>query len=191
MKKSLRQLHPVEYSTWKTIKSRCYSKSQKDRGKYRENNIEVCERWINSFDNFFMDMGEKPGPEYSIERVNNNKNYTKENCKWCNWKEQSRNRGSFNITFYYNGKNCCLSEIAENIGVNYRTLYSRIKRGLSFEDAIKQDPYSKLFEINGVSKHLKEWCKDFNVDFKTVNNRVFKHGWEIGKALSTPVKRRK
>lgn len=191
MKASLRQLHPIEYSTWKTIKSRCYAKSQKDRGNYSENNIEVCERWLHSFDTFFNDMGVRPGKGYSIDRIDNKNNYSKENCKWSNWKEQSRNRGSFNLVYDYKGKKCCLSEIAEDLGINYRTLYYRIKRGLSFENAIKQDPYLKLFSMNGVSKHLKEWCDEYNVEFKIVNSRIFNSGWDLNKALFTPVKKRK
>lgn len=180
----------VEYSTWKTMKSRCYAKSQEKRGKYKENNITVCDEWLNSFDKFLEDMGPRPEGKYTLERIDNSKSYCKENCKWVSWDEQSKNRGTFNKIYTFNGETKVLKDWARTFNIKPSTLYSRIRRGLSFEDAIKEDPYNKKHTINGESKTLKEWCDTFNMDFKIVNNRVSKHGWEVERAVTTPIKRK-
>lgn len=63
--------------------------------------------------------------------------------------------------------------------------------GLSFEDAIKEDPYDKLFEFRGTKKTLKEWCEIYNIKYKTVINRLHKHKWNLEEALLTPYKHKK
>ena len=61
------------------------------KGYYKKDSIQVCERWKNSFENFIEDMGMMPSEEYSIERIDYNKDYCPENCKWILQKEQSKN----------------------------------------------------------------------------------------------------
>jgi hypothetical protein len=77
---------------------------------YGARGITVCERWANKkdgFPNFLKDMGKCPGQEYSLDRINNNLGYYKENCKWSTRKEQARNRRSNNI-IEINGVNKCI-----------------------------------------------------------------------------------
>ena len=189
--KSKRQLFPKEYSTWKTIKSRCNAPSQSKRGNYKKNNIQVCDEWINSFDKFLEDMGPRPEGKYTIERIDNLKNYCKENCKWATWSEQRRNIPTMNINYTYNGETKILKDWATFFNIKYTTLYNRInKGGLSFEEAIKDDPYNKLYEINGNSKRLKEWCEEYGIDLQAATSRIYK-GWDIVKTLTTPVKSKK
>ena len=81
-----------EYCSWKGMKSRCYNPNNNRFKDYGARGIKVCERWENSFENFFADMGEKPHPEYSIERVNVNGDYTPDNCIWADPATQNRNK---------------------------------------------------------------------------------------------------
>jgi hypothetical protein len=67
-----------EYKQWKSMKSRCYSPSA-TKGKYKENNIQVCPEWLNSFETFYFDMGKCP-EGFTLERVDNLGDYTKTNC---------------------------------------------------------------------------------------------------------------
>ena len=72
----------IEYRIWKGIKSRCYNKNTKSYKNYGGRGIVVCDRWKNSFTNFYNDMGIRPSSLHTIERINNDKDYSQDNCKW-------------------------------------------------------------------------------------------------------------
>lgn len=97
-KRTARHENNSEYSTWFHLKQRCINPKDKDFNNYGGRGIKVCSRWLNSFDNFFEDMGKKPSDEHSIDRIDVNGDYTAENCRWATPIEQSRNRRN---TRYY------------------------------------------------------------------------------------------
>lgn len=84
--------HAPEYSVWAHIIQRCTNPKNKSYKYYGGRGIAVCDRWRNSFEVFYEDMGPKPGPEYSIDRINNDLGYYKENCEWARREKQSQNR---------------------------------------------------------------------------------------------------
>lgn len=83
-----------EYGVWANMKDRCYNPSSEDYKNYGGRGIKVCERWLNSFENFYEDMGEKPWSKllYSLDRINNDGNYEPSNCRWATVKQQVNNR---------------------------------------------------------------------------------------------------
>ena len=80
------------YNTWKSMKSRCYNKNYQHFNRYGGRGIKVSDDWVNSFNNFYKDMGDPPGDDYQLDRIDNNGNYCKENCRWVTPSENCNNR---------------------------------------------------------------------------------------------------
>lgn len=81
-----------EYNSWLRMNSRCHFISNKNYKDYGGRGIFVCDQWRYSFENFFLSMGRRPTIKHSLERKDNNRGYSPDNCKWATKKEQSCNR---------------------------------------------------------------------------------------------------
>jgi len=113
------------YHVWSSMCQRCNNPNNAGYKNYGGRGITVCERW-NKFENFYADMGEAP-KELTIERIDNNKGYSPENCHWSTRKEQARNKRN-NRIIKYQGKDQCVSAWAEEIGVGHQILQYRLKK---------------------------------------------------------------
>lgn len=82
----------LTYVSWMGAKGRCFNLKDKDYPRYGGRGIMMCKEWADSFSKFYEDMGRRPGHEFSIERINNNKGYEPGNCKWATVKEQNNNK---------------------------------------------------------------------------------------------------
>lgn len=80
-----------EYRSWRAMKTRCYHSKNKDWKNYGGRGIIVCERWINSYENFLQDMGKRP-EGMSLDRIDPNGNYEPNNCRWADNKTQRHNQ---------------------------------------------------------------------------------------------------
>jgi hypothetical protein len=125
-----------EYKSWAAMIQRCTNTNNDRYIRYGGRGITVCDRWLNSFEAFYEDMGSKPGPDYSIERRENNGNYEKNNCYWATKEEQANNKRN-NVFYEYNGISKTISEWSREYNVEYGKLYSRlIRHGWNFERAV-------------------------------------------------------
>lgn len=126
-----------EYNAWKQMRRRCIDISCKDYKAYGKRGINVCDRWMKSFSNFYNDMGRRPSPKHTIGRIDNDGDYCPENCRWESNIEQQRNKS--NTLFYlYKGEKRTIGEIADDIGVSYKSLYEKIRRrGMSIDQCIQ------------------------------------------------------
>ncbi len=112
------------FVSWTTMKQRCYNKNTKAYKHYGGRGIAVCDRWLESFNHFLLDMGERP-KGLTLERINNGKGYSKENCKWATYEDQNNNRRD-NILIDYNGISLTLPQWSKKLGINKSTLYNRL-----------------------------------------------------------------
>lgn len=122
----------TEYSSWSSMKGRCHNKKDHAYKWYGGRGITVCDRWRNSFPNFLADMGRKPSPELSIDRINNDGNYEPENCRWATAKQQTANsrKRVFSsseiikaVELRRQGKT--LKEVGKVFGVCWQTIWER------------------------------------------------------------------
>ena len=81
-----------EHRIWKGMKTRCNNPNATSYKYYGGRGIKVCKRWLDSFENFYADMGDKPTPHHTLDRISNDGNYCKSNCRWATMKEQAANK---------------------------------------------------------------------------------------------------
>ena len=115
------------YQVWSGIIQRCTNKNHKKYSDYGGRGIMVCKRWFESFENFIEDMGAKPNSNYSIDRIDNDGNYCKDNCRWATWITQQNNKRN-NHYITYQGVTKTLKEWSNSLGISYCTLTSRINK---------------------------------------------------------------
>lgn len=126
----------AEYQCWANAIQRCTNAKSKDFHLYGGRGIAVCDRWLNSFENFIADMGPRPEDCNSLDRFpNQNGNYEPGNCRWATPAMQGVNTGR-NVFYEHDGKRLCLSAWARETGIKRATLEGRIRRGQSFAMAI-------------------------------------------------------
>ena len=122
------------YETWQGMLKRCRNPNYREYAYYGGRGITVCERW-EKFENFYADMSSTYAEGLSIDRLDNNKGYGPDNCKWATIVEQNRNKRS-NVNVEINGKIQCLQDWCSEFGLNYRTVQTRIRDGKTPEQAL-------------------------------------------------------
>lgn len=126
-----------EYKSWAAMKQRVFNPKNNRYEDYGQRGISVCSRWIDSFENFFADMGLKPSPRHSIDRIDVMGDYTPENCRWATPVEQARNRR--NTVFIKTTKGeMCIKQAALEFGIAYKTLRGRISKGMDVDSALTE-----------------------------------------------------
>ena len=124
------------YDNYKDMLRRCYDNRNPNYPRYGGRGIVVCDRWKESIANFIKDMGPKPGPGYSVERVNNDGPYCAENCVWLPKEQQARNKSN-TIRVAYGGESLTLSQLVEKTKIAYRTLLRRYNVGDTGERLVR------------------------------------------------------
>lgn len=123
-----------EYRCWSAMLKRCRSIKGKDYNLYGSRGITVCERWVNNYPAFLDDMGRCP-ESLTIERVDNNKGYSPENCEWATPQTQARNTRK-NRLETYNGATKTIAGWADIINADYTKIYQYIRNGHNIEEAV-------------------------------------------------------
>jgi len=135
-----------EYVSWVEMKKRLLYKNHKSYDHYvNVLKLDADPRWLNSFEAFYADMGDKPDPTFTLERKERYKGYWADNCCWATKGEQAQNKTT---TFWckYKENTYCLKELCRFLNLKYHTVYMRIRRG-------HKDPFfgTKDVEVIGVT----------------------------------------
>jgi len=173
-----------EYGSWTDMRKRCYNPAHQRFHRQGGSNIRVCERW-QSLEAFCEDMGTKPTPEHSVERRNNNGNYScgkcseciannwESNCYWATDEQQARNRSS-NRFLTHNGQTMCMADWAVHLGIDQHTLAARLRKGWSPERALTQPVEfreKQLLTFNGETKCIADWGVQTGINRKKISGR--------------------
>ena len=203
----------TEYISWSAMKRRCDNPNQTGYERYGGRGITYQKSW-KTFENFFKDMGKKPAPDMELDRIDNEKNYSKENCRWATRKEQTRNRGGKRATrlYTFNGKTLCIADWAKEIGISPASLQKRLNKGWPLEIALspqkrerlKSDEWinykghpvkgktirrknSKYITIGNETKTYSEWEKEKNLSRGLISKRL-SQGCTEYEAVMNPLK---
>lgn len=178
------------YNIWRGMKRRCYDSNQPGYKNYGARGILVCEDWYNSFEKFYywaINNGYRN--DLTIDRIDNNGNYTPNNCRWVSWEGQANNRRN-NVNITLNGETHTLSEWCKLKGLSYYTVQERIKCGMSYNEALRplevKNRYSSI-NINGEIHSLSEWCKIKGLNYDAVLARIHR-GYNVIDAIQVPFK---
>lgn len=124
-----------EYQSWRGMKKRCSSTDQSRIRDYSARGIYVCDRWLKSFRSFLADMGRRPTPNHSIDRIDNNGPYSPENCRWATQREQNSNQRR-NHLVTIDGVTKTLMDWANHVNAPYVRLRKRLEAGWDAKTAI-------------------------------------------------------
>jgi len=114
-----------EANAWWAIRDRCLNPRSVNWPAYGGRGIGMCERWAQSFDAFVEDMGLRPSPKHSVDRIDNDKGYEPGNCRWATSEQQNRNRRN-NVRLTYNGETMTAIEWSERLGVSPQAVRSKM-----------------------------------------------------------------
>ena len=170
---------PNLYDVWRSMRNRCLNPNAKQFADYGGRGITICARW-DSYAAFEADMGERP-PGYSLDRIDNEKGYSPENCRWADKKTQQRNQRRA-VFVEVDGVRYRAIELAEAAGVKTDTIVSRAKRGLPMNQVMSPDKIENKKGLalggkaNGARQRARTHCKRGHA-FTPENTLVTKEGW--------------
>lgn len=178
-----------EYKVWEGIRERCHNPNSKDYPRYGGRGITVCPQWLSSFSTYLADMGTRPSPQHSIERIKNHLGYEPGNCKWATREEQSRNRRT-NKFVELDGERLCVTDAAIAHGLSPNVVVSRLRIGWQLERALttpvarkRRDPF---IERDGKRVRAVDVAVLVGFPLRTLARRL-RQGWDAESALTTPV----
>ena len=171
-----------EYTCWSGMKQRCFDKKCSSYRYYGNRGITVCKEWL-EFENFYRDMGDRPAG-MTLERKDNNKGYSKDNCIWATYETQANNKRN-NILLSYNGVKLNITQWSKILNIPAQTIRARLKQGWSVNKALsepnKPTPI-KFFTYRGETKRICDFAKQYNLDRRELAQRI-RRGWSIERAL--------
>lgn len=168
------------------MKKRCDHPKNKSYKNYGGRGITYCEKW-KTFKGFLDDMLESYEVGLSLDRIDVNGNYNKENCRWADKIVQANNTRTNHIV-EYKGEKLTIAELCRKYHVNYSLLNDRINEGWEIEKALCEKT-REVITYNGVTKTVAEFAENYGMTYHQLKKRLMR-GWEIERALTQPLRKR-
>ena len=180
-----------EYRSWESMKQRCLNPNRKSYSDYGGRGIAVCDRWKNSFENFFADMRLKPTAKHSLDRIYNDGDYSPKNCKWSTRVEQQNNRRNNKPLITIGNETYTIAQWTKKMGYGKTVIQTRLDRGWSDYDAVMTPVHTDKLITDGVKiLTIAQWGIEMGYG-KTVIQTRLDRGWSESDAILTTVKNRK
>ena len=180
-------------SILRNMKQRCYNHKNPRYNVYGGKGIKICDEWMDkenglvNFYNWAINNGYQDN--LTIDRINNDKDYCPENCRWITNQEQQYNK-SVNHLITYNGKTMCIAEWSNELGITSKLISTRLSKGWSvertFTTPMQKQQHNVKFTYNGETHSLGEWSIITNIKYSTLKYRLYM-GWSIEETLTTPI----
>jgi hypothetical protein len=202
------------YNSWYFMKRRCNCPNQNGYARYGGRGITYDPKW-ETYEGFYADMGDRPGVGYDLDRIDNNGNYCKENCRWITHAENCKNRGGRRPTrlYTFDEKTMCISDWAKEIGISPASLQKRLNKGWPLEIALSPEKHdggdrskhvtpsesptkgkttrnknSKYITVGDVTKTYTEWEIEKNLSKGLISKRL-QQGCTPYEAVMNPVRK--
>lgn len=192
MRKSHGKCKTKAYRTWQNMKGRCYYPSSPSYKKYGAKGITVCSEWLNSFEAFYKDMGDPPTERHTIDRIDSEKGYYRENCRWATYIEQNNNLSN-NHKISFQGKTMSVCRWQADRGFSQNSLHSRLVRGWPVAEALTTPLRHKLdspVTYSGKTQKLAAWEAETGIPRLVLYKRL-KRGWSLEKTFTKAVRKQK
>lgn len=167
--------HPL-YSTWQNMRSRCRNPNNPYFRNYGGRGIAICDRW-ESFRAFAEDMG--PRPEgHTMDRIDNDGDYTPENCRWASKRDQARNQRK-TLFVEIDGERHCVQDLADRYGVAPSTITRRLKNGVPLDtdiDEARLESVKRGAKASAAKKRAATHCAKGH-EYTRENTILSKEGW--------------
>lgn len=184
------------YHIYYGMRVRCYNKNDPSFIHYGQRGITICDEWMKDITKF-IEWANKNGYKdgLSIDRIDPNKGYFPENCRWVNFKIQANNKTN-NKLVTFNGETHTVSEWADKLGMKRKILEQRIRNSeagkYSLEEAFskKVREHDIMLTFKGKTQNIKSWAEEIGLPYSALNQRIY-HGWDIERALTLPLQTNK
>ena len=181
MKKERKRLKSI----YNGMRLRCYNENNVNYKYYGGKGVTICDEWLLSFENFFdWAINNGYNENLTIDRIDSEKEYSPDNCKWSTKKEQAYNR-SISVKLTLNGRTMYMTEWAEELEIDKKILSWRYNNGWSDEEILTRprDFKERKLSLNGETHSMSEWSRITGIKTSTISARI-RDGWSIKDTLT-------
>ncbi|MDN6162041.1 MAG: hypothetical protein L0I79_04620 [Atopostipes sp.] len=181
MKKERKRLKSI----YNGMRLRCYNENNVNYKYYGGKGVTICDEWLLSFENFFdWAINNGYNENLTIDRIDSEKEYSPDNCKWSTKKEQAYNR-SISVKLTLNGRTMYMTEWAEELEIDKKILSWRYNNGWSDEEILSRprDYKESKLSLNGKTHSMSEWSRITGIKVATISYRI-KKGWSVEDTLT-------